>query len=158
MQIYTAGAGTRVALVRADMGYSAISLARSLAPNASETTLRRHAKKILAIETGAVKPQAEFLSALAKLANVNAQWLQTGAANFNCSTDIVDVPGIAQGIRVHRLAKGMSSSALSRASGLGNTAQNITRLENKTHRPRVATLRRITEALSVPVKDLLPRG
>ncbi|MCC5611198.1 helix-turn-helix transcriptional regulator [Nostoc sp. CHAB 5834] len=158
MQIYTAGAGNRVALVRAELNYSAISLARTLAPNASETTLRRHAKKILDIETGAVKPQPEFLSALAKLAGVNAQWLQTGAANFHRDSDIVDVPGVAQGIRAHRLAKAMSCSALSRASGLGDTAQNISRLENKTHRPRVSTLKRISDALRVSLKDLMPRG
>jgi len=56
-------------------------------------------------------------------------------------------------VRALRLASGRKAAAVAEAAGLATS--NYARLEAGTHEPRLATLRRVAEALGVPAADLL---
>ena len=56
-------------------------------------------------------------------------------------------------VRALRLAAGRKAAAVAEATGMARS--NFARLESGAHEPRLATLRRVAEALGVPVADLM---
>lgn len=136
------GLATRIALVRADTGMTQHVFARmALSPNAS-------AKNIGRLEQGEVSPRKETLAKLASFADVSEDWLLTGNVPLH-ATRRVRTAGFGARVREARLQRGLSARALAKSAGLGASAKNVTRLENREHLPTGNTVIRLAQALNV---------
>lgn len=90
---------------------------------------------------------------ICNLFDVDMDWLVTGSAKLS-GEDIVRVPGIGARIMAFRQFKGMSAFQLSKQSGLGECSTNVTRLEQRKHRPRMATVRKLAKSLNIRSTNL----
>lgn len=136
------GLAQRIALLRADTGMTQEVFARmALSPNAS-------AKNIGRLEQGEVTPRKTTLAKLASFADVSEGWLLTGNVPLH-STRRVRTAGFGARLRKARLEQGMSARALAMYAGLGASAKNVTRLENREHLPTGRTVIRLAQALNV---------
>jgi transcriptional regulator with XRE-family HTH domain len=75
------------------------------------------------------------------------------SAKFVRMSDAELAAVIGSNVRAARKAAGLSQDALAEKTGIG--APNLSRLEKGTHLPSVATLKRVSDALEVPVCRLL---
>ncbi len=136
------GFGTRLALVRRDLGLSKLALARAALSNGASS------KNIGRIEAEEVTPRVGTLGRVAEFGGVNLEWLATGECVLKPGT-VCRTGGVGARIKEARLARGLTRNALSREAGLGNTTKNVDRLEVREHAPRAATLVKLANVLKV---------
>ena len=110
-------------------------------------------RRLTALESEAGMPTAAELKSIAQLSGVPESWIARGTYRY-AANDILDIMGIGSRIRKARQQRGITMNALSRNIKLGNTSQNIRRLEIEVHSPRVHTLKRIAKELKVPFRSL----
>lgn len=139
---YASGYGRRISQIRNDMGMSRQWFAQlMLSPCASGQNIRR-------IELEDVTPKPETLERIADRTGISLSWITTGKVKIE-PNKVVNVAGIGERIRNLRQSKGMSAVGLARKAKLGNTAKNVTRLEDREHLPRGRTVARLAKALNV---------
>lgn len=136
------GYGRRVAAVRQDVAFSQHLFAcMALSDNASANNIGR-------IEREDVTPRIQTVAKIASFGGVSLDWLLTGNLNLR-PNDIVKVPGVGQRIAQVRKQRGLTMLQLAKKAELGDSAQNVRRLEIRKHQPRKATLAKIAKALNV---------
>lgn len=107
-----------------------------------------NATNISRLEDGTVaNPRPQTIERLAAAVNVSAHWLRTGRLADN--ENIVRTIGVGGRIRLEREIQGLSARELAKRSGLGESAENVRRIERADCHPTRATLQRIAEALQV---------
>lgn len=105
-----------------------------------------NATNIGRLEDGNVaNPRAETLSRIAAATEVSVDWLTHGLIGEDEHT--VKVAGIGARIQKAREHAGMSARALATESGLGESAQNVRRLERGNSYPTLGTVERIAYVL-----------
>lgn len=146
--VLTDGYGIRLQTARLACGYSQLELARAaLSEKAS-------ARNIWRIERQEVCPTKDTLLRICAKLQISPAWLFYDIPPDASDTTILRVPGIGERIREARLRKGYSQRYLARITGLGDTAQNVGRIEKAQVYPRLGTVRRISRALRVPLPKL----
>lgn len=133
--VLTDGYGIRLQTARLACGYSQLELARAaLSEKAS-------ARNIWRIERQEVCPTKDTLLRICAKLQISPAWLFYDIPPDASDTTILRVPGISQ-------------RYLARITGLGDTAQNVGRIEKAQVYPRLGTVRRISRALRVPLPKL----
>lgn len=141
------GYGKRVAMVRVAKGMSKVGFAKqALSPNASAQNIGR-------IEDEAVTPRLDTLRKIASFGGVDLTWLAEGKVPVK-PTDVVRLPGVGQRIAAARQSRNLTCLALAKASQLGSSSKNVSRLETGECYPRRSTLMRIAKSLKVSYKSL----
>ena len=147
MTTFIKGYGRRIAAIRTATGLGKQAFARKvLSPNAS-------ARNISRLENEEVLPRSSTLQKLAAFGGVTPEWLSQGICALK-PTDLVGAAGVGNRIAEARKQAGMSALSLAKTAGLGETAQNVRRIEVGTHRPTLGTVTKIASALRVPVTQL----
>lgn len=136
------GFGARVQEVRADTLFGKQIFARMVLSEEAS------AKNISRIENEEVTPRINTMSKIACFGGVSLDWLLTGRIEVG-PTQVVKTAGVGRRIQRLRTQKGLSRYALSQKAGLGNSSQNIRRLELRHHLPRKATLEKLAAVLGV---------
>jgi transcriptional regulator with XRE-family HTH domain len=144
------GYGARIRTLRQTAGLSQLAFARLVFGGAPS------ARNVSRLEREEVTPRASTLTRIAQACNVDAKWLAQGDIVCATSGQVVRLPQLGERIRVIRTKRGMSRLALARKSGLGESTRNIERIESCEVYPRLATVRRVADALNVPPHVLLP--
>lgn len=139
--------GRRIQMIRIEAGLNPAQFAKEvLGKNAKGATITR-------IENNQKQIPINLSNKICEKYDTDLEWLLTGAAKLN-DFDIVRVPGIGSRIQAYRQLKNMTRHDLSADSGLGDTPQNVTRLENNRHRPRMGTVRKLSKVLGVRSTNL----
>lgn len=147
MTTFIKGYGQRISAIRTASGLGKEAFARVVLSSGAS------AKNISRIENEEVLPRNATLQKLASFGGVDTTWLTEGRCVLKPS-DIVQAEGVGERIAAARKAAGVSALTLAKAAGLGNTSQNVLRLENGAHRPKLGTVAKIARALHVPVTQL----
>lgn len=139
--------GRRIQMIRLEAGLTTAEFAKEIfGKNAKGAT-------VVKVEEDSKNIPINLSNKICDRFDIDLEWLLTGKAELK-DFDIVRVPGVSDRIKAYREFCGMSKRELSADSGLGNTPQNVTRLENKTHRPRMATIRKLSKVLRVRSTNL----
>lgn len=142
------GYGARLHDARLALGYSQLRLARAA------LSLGASAKNIGRIERQEVTPTKETLMRICSVLNIDPAWLLYGINPDAGINTVLKVPGIGTRIREARVRKDFSQKALARMAGLGNSAQNVGRIEKALVNPRLGTVKRLSKVLGVPIAKL----
>ena len=144
------GFGARIRSLREAAGLSQLAFAQLVFGGTPS------ARNIGRLEREEVAPRFATLERIARACSVDAQWLAQGNLAVAASGQVVRLPQLGERIRTIRAKRGMTRLALARKSGLGASSQNVGRIESSEVYPRLATVRRLADALNVAPHVLLP--
>lgn len=144
------GFGARIRSLRQAAGLSQLAFAQVVFGGTPS------ARNIGRLEREEVTPRRTTLERIANACNVDARWLAQGNIVVADSGQVIRLPQLGERIRTIRAKRGMTRLALARKSGLGESSRNVGRIESSEVYPRLATVRRLADALNVAPHVLLP--
>jgi transcriptional regulator with XRE-family HTH domain len=113
--------------------------------------LGKKAMTIMRYESGRIFPPIPVLDEIAKIFDVNTNSLMSERDSE--TKDFLEMNSFGENLKNIRLRKKLKQSDLSKISGVG--VSTISLIENNTLKPRAGTIKKLADALEIPLKTLI---